>query len=401
MSTANPFAHPIYLLAKPVGAVCNLRCKYCYYLEKGKLYEKERQTMNDATLEQFVKSYIEAQTTPEVLFVWHGGEPLVRSMNFYKKALQLQQKYAKGRRISNCLQTNGTLITEEWCKFFRENGFLIGISIDGPQEYHDHYRRTPQGKSTFAQVLRGIELLNRYGVEWNGMAVVNDRNVHHPIAFYRFFKSIGCRYLQFTPIVERNTQRTDGLRLAPGMNADGVLTKMSVKPEEWGNFLIKIFDEWVRHDVGQMFVQLFDATLSNWVGVPPGLCTMAEECGYAGCIEHNGDVYACDHFVFPEYKLGNIHHQSLTEMLLSKRQQDFAKMKRIQLPQQCVECRFRFACHGECPKNRFVKDRYGNDNLNYLCAGYYRFFDHVAPYMEKMKAELEAGRPPANIMHMI
>ena len=349
-------------------------------------------------LEKFVREYMEAQTTPEVLFTWHGGETLMRPISFYKRALQLQRAYARGRQVDNCIQTNGTLLNDEWCKFFKENNFLVGVSIDGPQEFHDEYRKTASGKPSFHKVMQGIRLLNKHGVEWNALAVVNDFNADYPLDFYHFFKEINCRYIQFTPIVERIVTRNDGLRLAPGMCEGGQLAPFSVTPEQWGNFLCTIFDEWVRNDVGQYYVQLFDATLANWVGVAPGLCTMAAECGHAGVMEFNGDVYACDHFVYPEYKLGNLKDKTIYEMMTSPRQKEFAKLKNALLPQQCKECRFRFACHGECPKNRFLRDRYNQPGLNYLCKGYYQFFEHAAPYFEFMKRELQAQRPPANIM---
>ncbi|MCI6550688.1 MAG: anaerobic sulfatase-maturation protein [Prevotella sp.] len=399
MSTINPFGRPLYVMLKPAGSLCNLRCRYCYYLEKANLYgHSAGHIISDALLEKFIKEYIEAQTTPEVLFTWHGGETLMRPVSFYRRALELEKKYAKGRRISNSIQTNGTLLNDEWCEFFRENDFLVGVSIDGPREFHDEYRRTATGRPTFHKVMQGINLLNKHGVEWNALAVVNDFNADYPLEFYRFFKDIHCRYIQFTPIVERIVHRDDGLTFAPGMQEGGEVTDFSVTPEQWGNFICTIFDEWVKQDVGQYFIQLFDATLANWVGVVPGVCTLAEECGHAGVMEFNGDVYSCDHFVYPEHRLGNLHDHTIIEMMYSDRQREFAKMKRQLLPRQCKECPFRFACHGECPKNRFTHDRYGEPGLNYLCEGYRRFFSHVAPYMDFMKAELEAQRPPANVM---
>lgn len=400
-TTFSPFSRPLYVMLKPAGSICNLRCKYCYYLEKGNLYRNDRNhVMSDALLEKFTKEYIEAQTTPEILFTWHGGETLMRPVSFYKRALQLQKIYGRGRHIDNCIQTNGTLLTDEWCEFFHENNFLVGVSIDGPQEYHDEYRKTGTGRPTFRQVMKGIDLLNKHGVEWNAMAVVNDYNVEDPLGFYHFFKDINCRYIQFSPIVERLTNRTDGLKLAPGMQEAGELADFSITAEQWGDFLCTIFDEWVRHDVGEYFVQLFDATLANWVGVVPGICSMAKECGHAGVMEYNGDVYSCDHFVYPEFRLGNIHEKTITEMMYSQKQNEFAKMKSAQLPQQCRECKYQFACHGECPKNRFLHDKYGNSGLNYLCKGYYKFFEHAAPYMDFMKEELAAQRPPSNVMKM-
>ena len=400
---ATPFAKPLYVMLKPAGAHCNLACKYCYYLEKNNLYQNTpRHLMSDETLEQFTREYIEAQTMPQVLFTWHGGEPLMRSIDFYKKALALQKKYAHGKQIDNVIQTNGTLLTDEWCEFFAQNHWLVGISIDGPQEYHDHYRVTPAGKPSWEKVMQGISLLKKHQVEWNAMAVVNAYNAEHPLEFYHFFRDNGCQYLQFTPIVERLTEHEDGRTLASLADDREIpLADASVTPEQWGNFLCTIFDDWVRHDVGKMFVEIFDCTLANWMGVLPGICAYSKECGHAGVMEHNGDVYSCDHFVFPEYKLGNIREQSLIDMLYGEKQQAFSRLKHTSLPRQCKECDMEFACHGECPKNRFEKDKYGEPGLNYLCQGYYQYYSHVAPYMDFMKRELLAQRPPANIMNVL
>lgn len=402
MSTINPFARPLYVMLKPAGSLCNLRCKYCYYLEKNALYtEQKNHVISDEMLDKFIREYIEAQTSPDVLFCWHGGETLMRPISFYRRAIELQRKYARGRRIDNTIQTNATMLTDEWCEFFRENNFLVGVSIDGPQEFHDEYRRTATGKPTFHKVMQGIRLLNKHNVEWNALAVVNDFNADYPLEFYNFFKEIDCHYIQFTPIVERRIERNDGLSLAPGMEEGGELVDFSVTPEQWGKFLCTIFDEWVRHDVGTYFIQIFDATLANWAGVQPGLCSLAKECGHAGVMEFNGDVYSCDHFVYPEHLLGNINEKTITEMMYGEKQREFAKLKHELLPQQCRECPVEFACHGECPKNRFTRDKYGNPGLNYLCKGYRQFFEHVKPYMDFMKGELDAKRPPSNVMNFV
>lgn len=400
---ANPFAKPLYVMLKPAGVHCNLACKYCYYLEKNKLYPTaQRHLMSDEMLEQFTREYIEAQTMNQVLFTWHGGEPLLRSIDFYRKALSLQQKYAGGRRIDNVIQTNGTLLTDEWCEFFAQNHWLVGISIDGPQPDHDHYRLTAAGKPSWKKVMQGIKLLKKHGVEWNAMAVVNAYNANHPLEFYRFFKENGCQFLQFTPIVERLTRHEDGRTLASLADKDEIsLSEASVAPEQWGYFLCAIFDEWVRKDVGKIFVEIFDCTLANWMGISPGICAYSKECGHAGVMEHNGDVYSCDHFVFPEYKLGNIRDHSLIDMLYGEQQQEFSRLKHSSLPRQCKECDMEFACHGECPKNRFMKDKYGDSGLNYLCPGYYHYYQHVAPYMDYMKQELMSQRPPSNIMKVV
>lgn len=407
----SPFARPVYVMLKPVGSVCNLACDYCYYLEKGKFYpEVKNHILSDELLEKFIREYLECQTLPEVLFTWHGGETLMRPLSFYKKALELQRKYARGRRIDNCIQTNGTLLTDDWCRFFRENNFLVGVSIDGPQEFHDEYRRNRQGLPSFYKVMKGIELLKKHGVEYNAMAVVNDYNVEYPLEFYRFFKEIGCHYIQFAPIVERLGRHADGTRLAaPGETAAApaaaenhtevpALAPFSVDPVKWGEFLSALFDEWLKEDVGTYYIQLFDATLANWVGEQPGVCSMAPTCGHAGVMEFNGDVYSCDHYVFPAYKLGNIRTHTLTEMMYSPRQLQFGADKLDKLPGQCKACEYLFACNGECPKNRFAFTADGEPGLNYLCAGYKRFFRHVAPYMDFMKKELLARRPPAGVM---
>ena len=399
--TAAPFAHPMYIMVKPVGSACNLRCDYCYYLEKQHLYANEgRQMLSDELLERFIREYIESQTTPEVLFTWHGGEPLVRPLAFYEKVVRLQQRYARGRRIANSLQTNGTLINDDWARFFHDQGWLIGVSLDGPEAYHDAFRRTRGGGPSFRNVIRGIDILNRHAVEWNALAVANRLNGDHPLSFYRFFKNIGCQYIQVTPVVERLAHHDDGRQLASLVD-EGQLAPFSIRPKQWGNFLCTIFDEWVRHDVSMFFFNIFDATLANWVGVAPGLCTMAKHCGHAGVMEHNGDVYSCDHFVFPEYKLGNIHEQSLVEMMYSERQRRFGRAKADSLPTQCRECQWLNACHGECPRNRFIHTANGVPGLNYLCEGYRQYFSHVAPYMDVMKRLLGEKRPPAEIMDML
>ena len=386
MNIAIPFGSPLYVMLKPVGSRCNLHCRYCYYLEKSRLYPNQ-EPLSEELLETFIQQYIESQTMPQVLFTWHGGEPLLRPLAFYRRALELQQRYAWGRQIDNCLQTNGTLLTDEWCEFLRENRFLVGISIDGPQIFHDAYRC-----HSFEKVMQGIRLLQKHHVEWNAMATVNRLNADYPTEFYRFFKEIGCQYLQFTPVVERNDTSF------PYEQAGAEVTDSSVTPEQWGRFLCGVYDEWVKEDVGRFFVQLFDATLANWAGEPPGICSMSPTCGRAAAMEANGDVYSCDHFVFPEYRLGNIRRQSLTSMLYGERQQQFGCNKSATLPRQCRECRFLFACHGECPKNRFMTDKYGEPGLNYLCLGYRQFFTHVAADMDFMKGELDADRSPANVM---
>lgn len=394
-------------MLKPVGSRCNMACQYCYYQEKGNAL------LSEQLLEEFTRQYLEAQTMPQVLFTWHGGEPLLRSLSFYRKALELQRRYGQGLQIDNCIQTNGTLLTDEWCEFLRENNFLVGISIDGPEHlnilrsYHASSHLSPHTSppsshtshlslhTPFHDIMGGIGLLNKHGVQWNAMATVNAANADHPVEFYRFFRDIDCQFLQFTPVVEKGERIEErGERI----EERGERKEECITPQQWGRFLCAVYDEWVKRDVGKIFVQLFDATLANWVGEPPGVCSMAPTCGHAAVMEADGSVYSCDHFVFPEYRLGNIKKMTLTAMLYGERQLHFGRQKRDALPRQCRECEFLFACNGECPKNRFINDCYGEPGLNYLCEGYRQFFAHVAADMEFMAAELRVGRAPANIM---
>ncbi len=398
----NPLSMPTYVMAKPAGSACNLNCAYCYYLEKEKLYpNRKKMQMSEELLEKYTEGYINAQPVPEVLFTWHGGETLLAGIPYYRKALAFQKKYGRGRKIDNSLQTNGVLLNDEWCRFFKDNNFLIGISIDGPEHCHDMYRKNLGGHGTFRQVMRGIELLQKHNVDFNVLSVINDYNVQYPLDVYRFFKEIGAHYIQFSPIVECiSSNRNDGLQLLPPEKAtDATLAQWSVGAKDFGQFYIDIFDEWVKKDVGQYFVQLFDATLANFIGEMPGVCIFGKTCGHASVMEFNGDVYACDHFVFPEYKLGNIHTNTIIEMMFSDKQLRFGAGKRDKLPQQCLECGYIRLCNGECPKNRVSVDKYGNEGLNYLCEGYRMFFKHTEPYMEFMANELHFKRSPANVMY--
>ena len=384
----NPFARPLYVMTKPAGAHCNLACDYCYYLEKQKLYQNgDKHIMSDQLTEVFIREYIQSQFGNEVNFTWHGGEPMIRPLSYYKKVVRWQRRYTEGKAILNCLQTNGTLLTPEWCRFLHDEGWLVGISIDGPQDMHDAYRMKRNGGPTWEKVMQGIEMLDRYEVEWNAMAVVNDITAARPLDFYRFFRDeIECRYLQFTPVVERIRRHEDGRHLAHVMDGDEyAVAPFSVTPEAWGSFLCTMFDEWYNNDVGEMFVQTFEATLANWAGMTPGVCSLSDWCGHAAVMEHNGDIYCCDHFVFPEYYLGNIRNRGILDMLNSERQMAFADMKTKGLPTQCRQCRWQFACHGECPRNRFARTKDGEPGLNYLCEGYRRYFEHVAPFMEELK----------------
>jgi uncharacterized protein len=390
---------PIYVMAKPAGAACNLQCRYCYYLEKAGLNGAHSKMMSDETLELFIKEYIESQTSNTVMFTWHGGEPLLRPISFYERAIELQQRYANGRHIDNCIQTNATLIDDSWCEFFHKHNFLVGVSIDGPRHMHDTLRTTHHHESSYDNVLRGLRLLTKHRVEWNAMATVNSANVEHPIEFYRYFRDeLGCRYLQFTPVVERTALSNGQQRLMHAKEQGGELTPYSITPTQWGKFLCEIFDEWARNDVGRVFVQMFESTLANWMGVEPGVCTMAKYCGHAAVIEHNGDVYACDHFVFNEYKLGNIHNNTLVEMMGGEKQRKFGRAKHLSLPHQCRKCSYEFACHGECPRNRFATTADGEAGLNYLCEGYRTFFAHCSNVMDYMCKQLEQGLSPANVM---
>ena len=400
MSTIYPYARPLYVMAKPVGALCNMSCTYCYYAEKASAGSSlGSKMMTDEMLETYVREYIRSQTSPHVCFTWHGGEPLLRGLPFYRRAVALQRYYAEGIEVSNSLQTNGLLLTPEWCQFLHDEGWLVGLSIDGPREEHDIFRRDAGGHGTWSRTLQAAQLLNKYGVEWNAMATVNHANAQSPKAFYHFFRDeLGCRYLQLSPVVERHTVYDGSYRLASPDDTEAELAPFSITAEEWGAFLCAVFDEWIRGDVGEVFVETFDATLACWMGVTPGICVYARECGHAAVLEANGDVYSCDHYVFPAYRLGNIRSQSLHMLLNSERQFAFALAKHTSLPRQCRECEWLFACNGECPRLRFAVTADGEAGLNYLCEGYRRYFQHVAPAMDFMKKELLAGRPASNVM---
>jgi uncharacterized protein len=399
MSAINPFPPVSFnVIAKPVGSRCNLNCGYCYYQGKEDLYRTGfKKEMADAVLEKYIKEYIQSQQVPHITFVWQGGEPLLAGLDFYRKAVLIQHKYAGGKSISNAIQTNGTLLTDEWCRFFAAEGFLVGISIDGPREIHNQYRTNKAGAPSFDPAMKGIDLLRKYAVEFNTLTTVNCFNQEYPLDVYRFLKQTGSRYIQFLPVVEK-TACSDGSLLNFSDNEPGSIAPWSVEPLAYGNFTVAVFNEWVRNDVGKVFVQLFDATLANWVGANPGVCIYKEQCGDALVIEHNGDVYACDHFVFREYRLGNILKSSFLELLYSQLQKQFGTNKRNSLPEQCKGCKWLFACQGECQKNRFSAASGGKAGGNYLCEGYTLFFSHSAPYMEFMAHQLENKQAPANVM---
>lgn len=399
-----------HVMTKPIGPICNLDCKYCFYLEKEKLFpSNENFKMSDEVLETYVRQHIEGQDVPDVSFAWQGGEPTLLGVKFFRKVVELQRKYAGGKRIHHAIQTNGTLLDDEWCEFLRDEKFLVGLSIDGPARLHNAYRVDKQGRDTYDEVRRGLRLLQKHQVEFNTLTVVNRANARHPREVYRFLRGIGSGFLQFIPLVERLPDaqaRKLGLDLALPPRADEEdprrlpVTDWSVEPKQYGEFLCAIFDEWVERDVGKTFVQIFDVTLGNWVGGlhRGGLCVFSETCGTALAMEHNGDVYSCDHYVYPHYKLGNILNRSLGEMVSSEFQRAFGGAKAGTLPRFCRECEVRHLCHGECPKHRFVRTPEGEPGLNYLCRAYKRFFNHSAPAMQRMVELLRCGRAPAEIM---
>jgi uncharacterized protein len=404
-----PARTPFHVLAKPIGARCNLDCSYCFYLEKEALYPGSSiRRMTPEVLETYVRDYIAAQPAPVVNFAWQGGEPTLLGVAFFRRVVALQQHYAGGKTVENAFQTNGVLLDDEWGEFLARNKFLVGISIDGPAHLHDAYRVDRDGKPTFERVVRGLEVLRKHGVEFNTLTTVHRKNSRQALEVYRFLRNIGSGYLQFIPIVERNAAAADdsGLWLAPPPDheddaaVEAQVTDWSVRPGEFGRFLITIFDEWVRHDVGRVYVQHFDAALANWVGQPPGICVFTENCGRALAVEHNGDIYSCDHYVYPRFKLGNLLNQSLAAMVDSPQQSAFGTAKSSTLPRYCRECPVRFACHGECPKHRFLRTPEGEPGLNYLCTGYKQFFTHIAPAMSTMAALLGNGLPPARIMSL-
>jgi uncharacterized protein len=395
-------------MAKPTGSICNLNCTYCYYLEKAKLHpDNYRHQMTPEIQERFIRDYIESQPTEVVQFVWQGGEPTLLGLKFFQRAVELQRKYANGKTIENALQTNGTLLNDEWAAFFAENKFLVGISLDGPREIHDAYRVTRNNRPSFDAVMRGVECLTRNQAEFNTLTVVGAHNMNQPREVYRFLKDIGSRFLQFIPLIERPGRPQDlPLKLAgPPHPGDGdtydQVTEWSVRPSAYGQFLITIFNDWVKRDVGRVYVQIFDVALNAWVGNEPPLCVFRRECGSALVIEHNGDVYSCDHFVYPQYRLGNLMNTSLGAMAKAPDQYEFGRAKSATLPRQCRECDVRFACNGECPKHRFLSTSDGEPGLNYLCAAYKKFFHHIDPFMQVMAHLLERQRAPAEIMTLI
>ena len=398
-------ASQFHVMTKPIGPICNLDCKYCFYLEKENLYPGTKHwAMDQEVLERYISQYIAAQPTENVDFAWQGGEPTLLGVDFFRTIVKLEEKYAGGKTIHNALQTNGTLLNDEWCEFLGERHFLVGVSIDGPRELHDFYRVDKGNAPTFERVMRGIKKLKQHKVDFNTLTVVNRRNSSQPLEVYRFLKEIGSGFMQFIPIVERRTSAPgpDGLVLIqPSFDGSAEVTDWSVEPRAYGEFLASIFDEWVRNDVGRFFVQHFDVALESWLGLDASLCVFRRTCGAALAMEHTGDLYSCDHFVYPEHKLGNIAETALEQMVGSPQQKKFGHDKLDTLPRYCRECSVRFACNGECPKHRFIRTPDGEPGLNYLCAGYKHFFNHIDPYMRFMAGELRAGRAPANVMRIV
>ena len=388
-----------HLLAKPTGAICNLDCAYCFFLDKELLYPGSKFRMSDELLEQYIRQLIESHQTDQVTVAWQGGEPTLMGLDFYRRAMALEEKYRRpGMTFLNTMQTNGTLLDDEWCAFFKEHNFLIGISIDGPRELHDVYRVDKGGAPTFDKVMRGIRLLQKHGVEYNILTTVNRVNGDHPLEVYRFIRDeIGADWMQFIPVVERINE--DGRTL---YQEGTTVSERSVRPEQFGHFLSAIYDEWVQNDVGRVYVQTFEAALRNWLGMgQSGMCVFNETCGQGLAIEHNGDLYACDHFVEPNYFLGNIQQEHMIELVASPQQLKFGQDKLDTLPQYCLDCDVRFACHGECPKNRFLTTPDGEEGLNYLCAGFKHFFQHVDFPMKLMAGLHRRGRPAAEVMRIL
>jgi uncharacterized protein len=389
----------IHVLAKPTGAVCNLHCSYCFFLNKEQLYPGSHFRMSDEVLETYIRQLIEAHKSPRVTVSWQGGEPTLMGIDFFQRALDYQEKYQKpGMSFENTLQTNGTLLNDEWCEFFRKHDFLVGISIDGPQPLHDLHRRDKQGGPTFDRVMRGLRLLQKHGVEYNILTTVNRDNADHPLEVYRFLRDEAkTSWMQFIPAIER---LHDG---AVTIYQEGTtVSERSVKPRQFGNFLITIFDEWVRHDVGSVFVQTFEAAVRNWLGLPSsGMCVFDVTCGHGLALEHNGDLYSCDHFVEPKYLLGNIQHSHMLELVASEKQRTFGRNKLELLPQSCRDCEVWFACKGECPKNRFAMTPNGEPGLNYLCAGYQAFFRHIDRPLKIMAQLMRQEQPASRVMEVL
>jgi uncharacterized protein len=389
----------IHVLAKPTGATCNLNCSYCFFLNKKSLYPGSHFRMSDKVLEHYIRQLIKSHRSNKVTVAWQGGEPTLMGLDFYRRAIAYQEQYKRpGMVFENTMQTNGTLLNDAWCEFFRDQGFLIGISIDGPRELHDAHRVDKRGKPTFDRVIGGLRLLQKHGVEYNILTTVNRRNADHPLKVYRFLRDeAGANWMQFIPAIERLNQA--GVSL---YQEGTTVSERSVLPEQLGNFLSTIFDEWVRHDVGKVFVQTFEATVRNWLGLPSsGMCVFDATCGQGLALEHNGDLYSCDHFVEPKHLLGNIAENHMIELVSSDQQHTFGRAKLETLPRYCRECEVGFACKGECPKNRFLTTPEGEPGLNYLCAGYRAFFRHIDRPLKILAGLLRRGYPAAQVMQIL
>ncbi len=394
-----------HVMAKPSSSVCNLDCTYCFYLEKENLYpeRKSHWKMSPETLELYVKQYIDSYDTEDVEFAWQGGEPTLMGLDFFRKAVELQQKYKKNHRITNAFQTNGLLIDDEWCEFFKKHNFLIGVSIDGPAHLHDHFRVSRSGKPSHEKVITAIDKLKKHGVEFNTLTVINSETAKHPEETYDYLVGIGSTFLQFIPIVERTAKQVteEGLYLvSPDHEAEADVTEWSVPSLAYGQFLNRVFDRWVKKDVGRIFVNTFDSTLATWCNQPSGICVQAETCGHAFIIESNGDLYNCDHFVYPEHKLGNVHTDTIRNMNQLDEAIQFGKNKKESLTRQCLSCKYRSACHGGCPKHRFVRSKSGQHGHNYFCAGLESFFKHTESQMKTMRDLLYRGRPASDIIYL-
>lgn len=389
------------LMLKPVGSRCNLRCSYCYYLDKSCIYGGREPLMSLALLERCIRDFCKSCDLPELTIEWHGGEPLLAGMDFFRSALAFERKYSGGRPVHNTLQTNGTLLDAEWAAFFHDNGFLIGLSLDGPEDIHDCFRMSPSGGGTFRGVMHGLEVLHRGRVEFNTLTTISKAGEGRGAEVYRFLKGVGSRYMQFMPVYEHIMpiphSSSGASCIAPPSAEKSVPAPWSVAPEAFGRYMCDIFDSWVCGDVGQYFVLTFDAALSSWCGVQPGICTFCESCGGNLTVEHNGDIYPCDHFVYPQWRLGNIRDISLRDAATSGRLASFGVSKRNSLPPVCLRCEWMPACCGGCPKHRFVSSSGDSRPLNALCSGYRLFYSHIAPVMDKMKVLLSEGRAPSEL----
>lgn len=394
-------------MTKPIGPLCNLDCEYCFYLEKQNLFPPSHRSwkMRPDVLERYIESYIAAQPGNLVHFAWQGGEPTLLGIPYFREVVRLQKKYAQGKQIANALQTNGVSLSEEWGHFLHAEDFLVGLSIDGPEALHNTLRKDKQGHGTWKQVMAGLAVLHRHKVAFNTLTCVHRHNSHRSETLYKFLKGIGSRHLQFIPIVERlpqarQTPHSLAAPCGPDLSDAYMLrvTPWSVRPIEYGDFLCTLFDRWVQKDVGKVFIQLFETALARWLGKSGGLCFFQETCGKNLALEHDGSVYACDHFVYPAYRLGNMMETPLAELVQSPCQQAFGEAKSTRLPSQCLQCDVRFACNGECPKKRFALDDRNQPGLNYLCSAYQRFFLHIDGPMRAMAELVRQGRPAEAIM---